>query len=155
DHFYLLLIVDDAEEVSGFMRDLQSKMAREVNRLTGWRGPVFEHRYDMTVVTDEEPAQVECLKHVLAQGVEENLVERVGQWPGLHPAEALIHGTPLEGHWFGRTRQSAARRQSEGLNREDYVFAESVVFSPIPCWTHLPADLYRERMKNLVEEVDA
>jgi hypothetical protein len=30
-----------------------------------------------------------------------------------------------------------------------------VVLSPIPYWAHLPADRYRERMKNLVEEVDA
>jgi REP element-mobilizing transposase RayT len=153
-HFHLLLIVDDAEEVSDFMRDLQSKTAREVNRLTGWKGPVFEHRYDMTVVTDEEPAQVESLKHVLAPGVEENLVERVCQWPGVCSAEALMHGTPLEGHWVDRTRQYAARNQGEELRREDYVFAESVVLSPIPCWAHLPTDLYRERMKNLVEEVD-
>jgi hypothetical protein len=155
DHFRLLLIVDDAEEVAGFMRDVQSKTAREVNCLTGWKGPVFEHRYDMTVVTDEEPAQVECLKHVLANGVKENLVERVCQWPGVCSAEALMHGTPLEGHWFDRTRQYAARNQSEELSREEYVFAESVVLSPIPCWAHLPSDQYRERTKNLVEEVDA
>ncbi|HEY2289810.1 MAG TPA: hypothetical protein VGM86_03825 [Thermoanaerobaculia bacterium] len=154
-HFHLLLIVDDAEEVSGFMRDLQSKLAREVNRLTGWKGPVFEHRYNMTVVTGEEPAQVERLKYVLANGVKENLVERVCQWPGVHSAEALIHGTPLEGHWFDRTRQYAARNQGEELSREEHVFAESVVLSPIPCWAHLPADRYRERIKNLVEEVDA
>jgi hypothetical protein len=30
-----------------------------------------------------------------------------------------------------------------------------VVLSPIPCWAHLPADRYRERIKNLVEQVDA
>jgi len=106
NHFHLLLIVDDAKEVADFMRDLQSKVAREANRLTGWEGPVFKHRYNMTVVTDEEPAQVERLKYVLANGVKENLVESVCQWPGVHSAEALIHGTPLEGHWFDRTRQS-------------------------------------------------
>jgi putative transposase len=154
NHFHLLLIVDDAQEVSGFMRDLQSKLAREVNRLTGWKGPVFERRYDMTVVTDEEPAQVERLKYVLANGVKENLVERVCQWPGVHSAEALIHGTPLEGHWFDRTRQYAARNQDEELGREEYVFAESVVLSPIPCWSHLPADRYSERVKALVEEIE-
>jgi putative transposase len=155
NHFHILLIVDDAQEVSGFMRDLQSKVAREVNRLTGWRGPVFERRYEMTVVTDEEAAQVERLKYVLANGVKENLVERVSQWPGVHSAEALIYGTPLEGHWFDRTRQYAARNQGEELSREEYVFAESVVLSPIPCWAHLPADRYRERMKALVEGIDA
>ncbi|HEY3570031.1 MAG TPA: transposase [Thermoanaerobaculia bacterium] len=155
NHFHILLIVDDAQEVSGFMRDLQSKLAREANRLTGWRGPVFERRYDMTVVTDEEPAQVERLKYVLANGAKENLVERVCQWPGVHSAEALIHGATLEGHWFDRTRQYVARNQREELSREEYVFAEPVVLSPIPCWAHLPADRYRERMKSLVEEVDA
>jgi putative transposase len=155
NHMHLLLIVDDAQEVAGFMRDLESKLAREVNRLTGWRGPVFERRYEMTVVTDEEGAQVERLKYVLANGVKENLVERVCQWPGVHSAEALIHGKPLEGHWFDRTRQYAARNQGEELSREKFVFAESVVLSPIPCWAHLPADRYQERMKNLVEEVDA
>jgi REP element-mobilizing transposase RayT len=155
NHFHLLLIVDDAKEVSDFMRDLQSKAAREVNRLTGWRGPVFERRYEMTVVTDEEPAQVERLKYVLSNGVKENLMERVSQWPGVHSAEALMHGTPLEGHWFDRTRQYAAKNRGEKLGREEYVFAESLVLSPIPCWAHLPADRYREQIKTLVEEVDA
>ncbi|HEY3569224.1 MAG TPA: transposase [Thermoanaerobaculia bacterium] len=152
NHFHLLLIVDDAKEVAGFMRDLQSKLAREVNRLTGWRGPVFERRYEMTVVTNEEAAQVERLKYVLANGVKENLVERVSQWPGVHSAEALIQGTPLEGHWFDRTRQYVAKNQGEKLRREEYVFAESVVLSPIPCWAHLPADRYSKRVKALVEE---
>jgi putative transposase len=155
NYFDLLLIVDDAQEVADFMRDLQSMLAREVNRLTGWKGPVFEHRYDMTVVTGEESAQVERMKYVLANGVKENLVERVCEWPGVHSAEALMHGTPLEGHWFDRTRQHAARNQDEELSRDQYVFAESVVLSPIPCWTHLPTDRYRERIKTLVEEVDA
>jgi putative transposase len=155
NHFQLLLIVDDAEEVSNFMRDLQSNTAREVNRLTGWKGPVFEHRYNMTVVTDEEPAQVERLKYVLANGVKENLVARVCQWPGVHSAEALMHGKPLQGHWIDRTRESAARNRGEKLRREDYVFAESVVLSPIPCWAHLPEDRYREQVKTLVEEGEA
>ncbi len=154
NHFHLLLIVDDAKEVADFMRDLQSKAAREVNRLTGWKGPVFERRYEMTVVTNEEGAQVERLKYVLANGAKENLVERVCEWPGVHSAEALMHGTPLQGHWFDRTRQYAARNQGEELRQDQYVFAESVLLSPIPCWAHLPADRYRERIKSLVEQVD-
>jgi hypothetical protein len=129
-------------------------LAREVNRLTDWKGPVFERRYEMTVVTNEEPAQVERLKYVLANGVKENLVERVCQWPGVHSAETLIHGIPLEGHWFDRTRQYAARNQSEELRREEYVFAESVVLSPIPCWAHLPADRYSKRVKALIEQIE-
>ncbi len=155
NHYHILLTVDDAKEVADFMRDLQSKVAREVNRLTEWKGPVFERRYEMTVVTGEEAAQVERLKYVLSNGVKENLVARVCEWPGVHSAEALMNGTPLEGHWFDRTRQHAARNRGEELSREEYVFAESVVLSPIPCWAHLTADRYREQIKSLVEEIDA
>jgi hypothetical protein len=74
--------------------------------------------------------------------------------PSVHSAEALLRGTCLQGHWFDRTRQYAARNQDEELRRDQYVFAESVVLSPIPCWAQLPADRYRERIKTLVEEVD-
>jgi putative transposase len=155
NHFHLLLIVDDAKEVADFMRDLQSQMAREVNRLTDWEGPVFEHRYAMTVVTNEEAAQVERLKYVLSNGVKENLVKRVCEWPGVHSAEALMNGTPLQGHWFDRTRQYAAGNQGEELRRDQYVFAESVVLSPIPCWAHLSADRYRDQIKGLVEEAES
>src|ERR1700759_3492826 len=43
-------------------------------------------------------------------------------------------GTPLQEHWFNRTRQYAARNQGEELREDQYVFAESVALSPIPCW---------------------
>jgi len=91
---HLLLVVDSPREVADFMRYTKSKLAREVNRLAGWRGPVFDRRYEMTVVTDEDAAQIERLKYVLSQSVKEGLVERVSQWPGIHCAEALINGLP-------------------------------------------------------------
>jgi len=47
--------------------------------LTGGRGPVLDRRYEIAVVTDEDAAQIERLKHVLAQSVKEGLVERVRQ----------------------------------------------------------------------------
>ena len=72
NHFHLLLVVDSAREVADFMRYSKSKLGREVNRLTGWRGPVFDRRYEMTVVTDEDAAQIERLSYVLAQSVKEH-----------------------------------------------------------------------------------
>ena len=80
-----------------------SNLAREVNRRTGWSGPVFHGRYSMIVVTDEEAAQAERLKYVLAQGCKENLVERPRDWPGVGSVRCLLEGEPLSGHWFDRT----------------------------------------------------
>jgi hypothetical protein len=87
-------VVEDAQQISGFMRDVKSKLAREVNRLTRWQGHVFERRYDMAVVTEEEGAQIERLAYVLANGVKENLVERVRDWPGVQPAEPCSTASP-------------------------------------------------------------
>jgi REP element-mobilizing transposase RayT len=56
-HIHVLAVVDDARQIAGFMRDVKSKLAREGNRLTDWKGHVFERRYDMAVVTEEEGAQ--------------------------------------------------------------------------------------------------
>src|SRR6476619_5618402 len=41
NHYHALLIVDDALQLSNFMRDFQSALSKEVNRLTGWRGTGF------------------------------------------------------------------------------------------------------------------
>jgi hypothetical protein len=74
------------------MRDLKSKLAIETNRLTGWKGTVFERRYDSAVVTDEEGAQIERLLYLLSNSVKE----------GLGRATAGVAGSAL--------RQRPARR---------------------------------------------
>jgi REP element-mobilizing transposase RayT len=155
NHFHLLLGADDAEKIANFMRDLQSKLAREVNRLTGWRGPVFERRYEMTVVTDEERAQVERLRYVLSNGIKENLVEHVRDWPGVHSAAALLDGEPLKGHWFDRSREYAARNQGEDFGRLRFASEETVVLSPIPCWADLTPAAYRNCIQSLVDDIEA
>jgi len=153
-HLHILAVVEDAHQISGFMRDVKSKLAREVNRLTGWQGHVFERRYDMAVVTEEEGAQIERLAYVLANGVKENLVERVRDWPGVQSGRALLDGEPLTGHWFEWTREYAARNRQQPVEPLRLATAETVLLSPIPCWAHLPPDLYRARVAALVETIE-
>ncbi|HKI03298.1 MAG TPA: hypothetical protein VKK31_15070, partial [Thermoanaerobaculia bacterium] len=40
NHFHLLLDVDDARQLSNFMRFLNSNLARELGRLVGWRDKI-------------------------------------------------------------------------------------------------------------------
>jgi REP element-mobilizing transposase RayT len=154
-HFHLLLEVDDARQLARFMRDLKSKLAREVNRLTGWRGTVFHRRYDMAVVTEEEAAQVGRLAYILSHGVKEFLVERPQEWPGVHCVKALLKGEPLTGHWFNRSREYAARNQRQAFEPLRYATEETVTFSPIPCWAHLSPELYRTRIAGLVQLIES
>jgi hypothetical protein len=62
---------------------------------------------------------------------------------------------PLEGHWFDRTREYAARNQGEEHSRLQFASAESVALSPLPCWAHLPPAAYRSRVQALVADIEA
>jgi hypothetical protein len=114
---------------------------------------VFDRRYDMAVVTEEEGAQIERLVYILSHGVKEGLVERPQDWPGAHCVNALLDGEPLTGHWFDRSREYAARNQREDFDRLRYATEEAVILSPLPCWAHLSPELYRARILTLVESI--
>jgi hypothetical protein len=136
------------------MHFFNGNLAKEGARLRGWKDKIFSRRYEAILVSEEEAAQIERLKYHLAHGIKEDLVERVDQWPGVHCAQALIEGKPLQGSWFNRSQEYAARRQGKDFGRYDYANEETVVFDPLPCWSHLPAEEQRRRVAALVHEIE-
>lgn len=154
NHWHALLTVDDAEQLARFMQYVDANIAREVGDLVGWKGPFWARRYTAIVVSDEEAAQVERLRYILAHGVKENLVERVLDWPGVHAAPAILEDKPLQGYWFDRTQEYAARNRGEEYGRLTYATEESFVLTRLPCWQHLSAAEYRARVAALVEGIE-
>jgi hypothetical protein len=154
NHYHLLVRVRDARQLAGFVGYLNSKVAREVSRLTGWSGKIWERRYQAILVSDEELAQIERFRYVLSHGCKENLVARLRDWPGVHCVRALLEGEPLSGHWFDRTSEYAARQRGEDPENLRYATAESVTLSPLPCWEGLSPEAYRRRVVNLVETIE-
>jgi hypothetical protein len=155
NHLHLLLDVDDARQLARFMGYFGSKLAREVGRLTGWTQKIFGRRYQAIVVSDEEEAQIARLRYGLAHGCKEDLVERPWDWPGVHAVRALVEGEVLEGLWFDRTQEYAARRRGEDFDRLKYATREVLELDPLPCWRHLTAEQRRERTAALVEDIEA
>jgi len=154
NHFHLLIWADDALQLARFMGYVNSNFGREVARLRKWPDKVFSRRYQAIPVSNEEGAQVERLKYILSHGVKEDLVLRAADWPGVHCVEALLLGIPLTGYWFDRTQEFAARRRGESYDRLAYATEETLVFAPLPCWSHLSPEQYRQRVLSLVEEID-
>lgn len=154
NHLHLLVIVDDAKQLADFMEYLCSNLAREINRLTGWNGPVFQGRYSMIVVTEEEEAQVERFQYLLAQGCKENLVARLRDWPGVHCIGALVDGIGLAGHWIDRTREYSARRRGRAVTGQPFATEETLTLAPLPCWRHMTPEAYRDRVAELVEAIE-
>jgi hypothetical protein len=155
NHYHLILWAEDARRLSRFVGYFNSNLAREVGRLTGWTGKIWERRYQAIVISDEEEAQIERLRYVLAHGVKENLVARLRDWPGLHCVRQIVDGEPLAGTWHDRTQEYAARRRrGEHPDPLQYTSTETAFFSPLPCWRDLSPEQYRERVGKMVADIE-
>jgi len=155
NHFHLLLEVDSALQLARFMGYFNSKLAKEVGRLTSWRQKIFGRRYQAILVSPEEATQIERFAYVLAHGAKEGLVDSPRQWPSVHAVRALLGEEELKGYWFDRTKEYAARHRREDFHRLQYATPEVLTLDPLPCWKHLPAEERQKRTAALVAEIEA
>lgn len=153
NHYHLLISVDDAQQMASFVCHFQSKLAREIARLTGWREKIWGRRYGAIPVSDEEAAQIGRLDYILSQGVKEGLVFHPSDWPGAHSVDALLYGTPLEGIWYDRTAEYCARNQRKAFDPDDFAELEAVELSPLPCWQSKPSAWIRRSVQQRVDEI--
>ena len=155
NHYHLLVSVSDAQQLAAFMTYLNSNLAREAGRLVRWREKFWGRRYQAILVSAEEEAQVGRLSYLLAHGVKEGLVASPFDWPGVHCARALAEGAFVSGRWWNRTLESRARRQGLAPEPEAFVEREQLTLSPLPCWRSLESAVRRERVRKLIEEIEA
>jgi len=154
NHYHLLLSVEDALQLARFMNYLNSNLAREAGRLHGWREKFWGRRYQAIVISQEEAAQMGRLRYLLSHGCKEGLVARPQQWPGAHGVRALLEGLPLQGLWFDRTQEYAARVRREKFHRLEYTTPEALRLEPLPCWRHLSGQRYRSRVAELITQIE-
>jgi hypothetical protein len=64
-HFHLLARVRNTRQLARFMGYLNANLAKEVSRLTGWSGKVWERRYQAILVSDEERALTDRFLYIL------------------------------------------------------------------------------------------
>ncbi len=153
-HYHLLLHVDDGEQLAKFMCYFNSNLAREIARLYKWPEKIWGRRYEGIVATDEIEAQIARLRYILRHGVKEGFFVSPSEWLGVHSVDALLTGEPLEGVWFDRTRESAADRRGEEFDRYEYATRVELRLDPLPCWAHLDAAQIRQRVAEMVEEIE-
>ncbi len=152
NHYHLLAVVDDQQTLSRFMAHFACNLSKEIGRLRGWRGTLWERRYDAIVVSDEPAAQWASLRYSLSHGVKEGLVERVADWPGIHAARQLVAGAPLDGYWFNRSKEWAARNRRQEYGTYDFATRYAIQFAQLPAFRHLAPEDYRASVAELIEE---
>jgi REP element-mobilizing transposase RayT len=154
NHAHFLLVPRDAGELASFMGYVNGNLAREAGRLHGWRERLWGRRYTAIVVSDEEEAQVERLRYLLAQGCKEGLVRSPRDWPGASSTEALLIGGPLAGLWLDRTAEYEARRRGERPTKYEYADVQSFELASLPVWQSLAAEEARRRVQELVRAIE-
>ena len=155
NHYHLLLSVENALQLSQFMNFLNSNLAREIGRLHDWRERFWGRRYQAIVISAEEASQVGRLQYLLSHGCKEGLVARPREWPGAQSVGALADGLALEGDWFNRTQENAARARGEVFDTLKYATRETVELSPLPCWQPLSRKQYQHRVRELIARIEA
>ncbi len=154
NHYHILAVVHRQQELSRFMHHLAGNVSKEVNRIRGRRGTLWERRYDQIVVSDEPDAQWKSLKYLLSHGVKEQLCESPLDWPGVHAARSLVHGESLEGFWWNRTREWAARNRGQKVGAYDFATRYLVDFAQLPAFRELSAEQYQDKIADLIREIE-
>ena len=132
------------------MEHFKSKLAREVNKLHGWEGPVFHGRYRAIPVSEEPEAQIERLRYLIAHGVKENLVENPLQWPGVQAVKHYVNDEPMRGIWVDRTAMTQKPSEPECHQR-----TLELRLDPLPGYDPRAfRDLVRELLRQVVAEAD-
>ena len=155
NHYRLLLTVPDAATMASFMRLVNQQISIEIGHLHDWTGPMWEDRYH-AIPIDDEASQISRLAYGLSNGVKENLVERVRDWPGVQTAEALIDGARLEGEWVDRTALDAERRRNphETVREADFTVPMHLELHPLPCLARLSHGERNALYRRLVKQVE-
>ncbi len=154
NHFHLLAVVHEQQELSRFMHHLGCNLSKEVGRIRQRTGPMWARRYDGIVVSDEPEMQWHRLRYLLSHSGKEGLCASPLAGPGVHCARALVHGEKLEGCWFNRGKEWAARNQGKDYGYYDFATKYLVGFAPLPEYRHLAPEEYRAMVAELIWEIE-
>src|SRR5829696_6042387 len=80
------------------------------------------------------------------------LLKRQGRSPAV---SALLSGESLDGTWYNRSLEHAARVRADKADPERFAEQEVLSLVPLPCWKDLSPEAYRARIAGLVEKIEA
>ncbi|MBL7662913.1 transposase [bacterium] len=92
NHFHLIAIVNNPEDVPRFMRYIKCELSHAINRLLGRsQRNVWVSDYDSIVILDLRKA-LERIAYLYLNPVSADLVEKVSEYPGVSSYQALLKG---------------------------------------------------------------
>ncbi len=153
NHMHLLLHVRDQQALSRFMYHFACNSSKKIGKIRKWKGSLWGHRYDVVPISREPEAQWKRLEYHLSHGVKEGLVESPIEWPGVHAAVPLLRGEKLEGYWFNKTKEWAARNRGQDVGTYDFATKYRIELAQLPAFRHLSPEAYQDKVSQLIIEI--
>ena len=153
NHAHFLLCPANGEQLAKFMAHINRNISDEAGRKHDWAGALWERRYRGIVVVDEE-SQIARMAYILANGCKEGLVSSPYHWPGATSVHAMVNGGPLVGTWVDRSGMYRAKQRGETVDESDFAVSYATALAPLPCWSHLSSEEYRQRCAEMVAEIE-
>ena len=72
----------------------------------------------------------------------------------MHAARQLVHGEPLEGYWFNRSKEWAARNRGLDYGAYDFATRYLIHFAQLPAFRHLSPAEYQDQIADLIREIE-
>jgi len=153
NHIHLIVTAETTELLSGFMRYINSNIAREAGRLHSWREKLWGRRYTDIPILDDDKL-IDRVRYILAHGCKEGLVLRPGDWPGVNCVKALCRGKKLFGTWYDRSKEYEAKRAGIPSRSGEFATRYEVSLSPLPCHADLSPEKQRTFYRALVKNIE-
>jgi hypothetical protein len=144
NHWHGLLSVLDAERLARFLCYVNGNVAKAVNDLVGWEGPVWGRRTQVVAVADDAAAE-QRFRYILAHGAKEGLVASPLEWPGVSSARALALGEPILGEWR-RPAMAVTDASASPVSNGPH----TIDVTPLPAWAGLSAAQRHDRVQGMV-----
>ncbi|MCO4760376.1 MAG: hypothetical protein KC502_02655 [Myxococcales bacterium] len=155
NHYHMLISAKNAEVKSKFVGFINCNITKKLNAINERDGSSWARRFTEVPVTEDEFTQTWRLRYLLSQGVKENLVPVVEDWPGATSTPWLLHGKRIYGVWTSLTQRNRAE------NRKGFVEVPGefdtvleLVMTVLPCWAHLTPNEWRQRVWAIVESIN-
>lgn len=150
NHYHLLCGAPKLN-LSAFLQDLNSSIARRLNIHRGREGVFFGERYTKVDVLSDEKA-LEKLLYILMNPCAAGLVVAPGEYPGVSSYGYHLSGEKVRGEWVDQKRYHNNRKRNPDAREEDYTTAFEFALKPLPQWAELSQQERARRFEEAIKK---
>ncbi len=148
NHYHLLCGAPHLN-LSAFLQDLNSSIARRINAHRNREGVFFGERYTTVDVLGDEKT-LEKLLYILMNPCAAGLVTKPSDYPGVSSYQYQLRGEKVVGRWLELKRFNRHRKKNPNVRQEDYTTVYGFELKPLPQWVSLSFVARKKQLESLI-----